>query len=194
MVTGTQEVEFQLIYFGKHVSSLKIYLSQIIPSKTIEEGVNLLLLDSIKKCVYTHMMVNNTFCNCISLRKASNNLTKIYDSALAKVDLKITQFSTLRNIQKLGNTNNSDLSYQLELDRTTVLRNLEKLIEMNLISYRYEQDNKNKIIQLTTVGKNKLREAIIIWKETQYKYIKALGIKNYKEIDTLITKISKINI
>ena len=118
-----------------------------------------------------------TFCNCISLRKASNNLTKIYNSALAKVDLKITQFSTLRNVQKLGKTNISDLSYLLELDRTTVLRNIEKLIKMNLINYKYEQDNKNKIIQLTTVGKNKLRKAIIIWEETDQKYRKTLGIK-----------------
>ena len=136
----------------------------------------------------------NTPCNCISLRKASNNLTKIYDTALAKVGIKITQFSTLRNIQKLRKTNISDLSYVLELDRTTVLRSIEKLIKMNLVSYKYEQDNKNKIIQLTTVGKNKLRKAIIIWEETEQKYIKALGIKNYKEIDTLITKISKIHI
>ncbi len=136
----------------------------------------------------------NTSCNCISLRKASNNLTKVYDSALAKVGIKITQFSTLRNIQKLSKTNISDLSYLLELDRTTVLRSIEKLIKMNLVTYKYEQDNKNKIIQLTTAGKNKLRKAIIIWEETDQKYIKTLGIKNYKEIDTLITKICKIDI
>ena len=136
----------------------------------------------------------NFSCKCIGLRKASNNLTKIYNSALIKVDLKITQFSTLKNIQKLGKTNIRDLSSELELDRTTVLRNIEKLIEMDLVSYKYENDDKNKIIQLTTVGKSKLRKAIMIWEETQDKYIKALGIKNYKEIDTLITKISKINI
>ena len=136
----------------------------------------------------------NFSCKCIGLRKASNNLTKIYNSALIKVDLKITQFSTLKNIQKLGKTNIRDLSSELELDRTTVLRNIEKLIEMDLVSYKYENDDKNKIIQLTTVGKSKLREAIIIWEETQHKYIKALGIKNYKEIDTLITKICKIDI
>ena len=136
----------------------------------------------------------NFSCKCIGLRKASNNLTKIYNSALIKVDLKITQFSTLKNIQKLGKTNIRDLSSELELDRTTVLRNIEKLIEMDLVSYKYENDDKNKIIQLTTVGKSKLREAIIIWKETEHKYIKALGIKNYKEIGTLIIKISKINI
>ena len=136
----------------------------------------------------------NFSCKCIGLRKASNNLTKIYNSALIKVDLKITQFSTLKNIQKLGKTNIRDLSSELDLDRTTVLRNIKKLIKMDLVSYKYENDDKNKIIQLTTVGKSKLREAIIIWEETQHKYIKALGIKNYKEIDTLITKISKINI
>ena len=136
----------------------------------------------------------NFSCKCIRLRKASNNLTKIYDSALIKVGLKITQFSTLKNIQKLGKTNIRDLSSELELDRTTVLRNIEKLIEMDLVSYKYENDDKNKIIQLTTVGKSKLRKAIMIWEETQDKYIKALGIKNYKEIDTLITKINKINI
>ena len=139
-------------------------------------------------------MDHNFSCKCILLRKASNNLTKLYDSALAKVDLKITQFSTLRNIQKLGKTNIRDLSYLQELDRTTVLRNIKNLIKMNLVFYKDEENSKNKIIQLTTVGKSKLREAIIIWEETQHKYIKALGIKNYKEIDTLITKISKINI
>ncbi len=136
----------------------------------------------------------NSSCKCIRLRKASNNLTKIYDSALIKVGLKITQFSTLKNIQKLGKTNIRDLSSELELDRTTVLRNIEKLIEMDLVSYKYENDDKNKITQLTTIGVKKLNEAIIIWEETQHKYIKALDIKNYEEIETIISKISKINI
>ena len=139
-------------------------------------------------------MGHNFSCKCIRLRKVSNNLTKIYDTTLIKVGLKIIQFSILKNIQKLGKTNIRNLSSELELNRINVLRNIEKLLEMDLVSYKYENDNKNKIIQLTTVGKSKLREAIIIWEETQHKYIKALGIKNYKEIDTLITKISKINI
>ena len=48
---------------------------------------------------------------------------------------------------------------------------------MSLISYKYEQDNNNKIIQLTTIGKNKLREAIIYWEEIQPRCMKALGVK-----------------
>ena len=144
--------------------------------------------------MYIEKKGHNTSCNSVSLRKASNNLTKIYDSALAKFGIKITQFSTLRNIKKLSKTKFSNLSYLLELYRITVLRSIEKLIKMNLVSYKYEQDNTNKIIQLITVGKNKLKKAIIIWEETDKKYIKVLGIKNYKEIDTLINKICKVDI
>ena len=44
------------------------------------------------------------------------------------------------------------------------------------------------------MGINKIKEAMIIWKETYCQYIKALGKKNYKEIETVISKISKINI
>ena len=66
-------------------------------------------------------MDHNFSCKCIHLRKGSNNLTKIYDSALIMVNLKITQFSDLKNTQKLGKTNIVDLSSELELDSTTVL-------------------------------------------------------------------------
>ena len=56
----------------------------------------------------------------------------------------------------MGKTNIRDLSSELELDRSTVLRNIEKLIEMDLVSYKYENDDKNKIIQLTTIGIKKI--------------------------------------
>ncbi len=59
-------------------------------------------------------MDHNFSCKCVILRKASNNLTKIYDSALIKVGLKITQLSTLKNIKKFGKTNIRDLSSKYE--------------------------------------------------------------------------------
>ena len=91
-------------------------------------------------------MFINSFCHFISLHKVGNDLTKVYDAALAKVEIKITQFSTLRNIQKLGKTNISDLSHLLKLDRTIVLGNIEKLIKMDIIFYKYRNNNKNKVI------------------------------------------------
>tara|TARA_B100000886_G_scaffold229811_1_gene160302 strand:- start:360 stop:575 length:216 start_codon:yes stop_codon:yes gene_type:complete len=59
----------------------------------------------------------------------------------------------------LGKINIRDLSSELELDRTTVLRNIEKLIKMDLVSYNCENDNKNKLIQLTSTGENKTKRS-----------------------------------
>ena len=108
--------------------------------------------------------------NCISLHKASGNLNKIYDSVLANVDLKITQFRIRSNIQKFGKTNISGLSYLLELDRTTVMRNIEKLIKLDLVSYRCINDGK--IIQLTTVSKTNLEKYLLFEKKLNNNILK----------------------
>tara|TARA_B100000989_G_scaffold272762_1_gene230416 strand:+ start:453 stop:803 length:351 start_codon:yes stop_codon:yes gene_type:complete len=108
--------------------------------------------------------------NCISLQKASGNLNKIYASVLANVDLKITQFRIIRNIQKFCKTNISGLSYLLELDRTTVLRNIEKFIKLDLVSYRCI--NNGKIIQLTTVSKTNLEKYLLFEKKLNNNILK----------------------
>ena len=73
----------------------------------------------------------------------------------------------------------------LELRRDEFTKYFEELPDLNSLRVPSRTFDKSK---------NKLKEAIIIWKETQHKYIKALGEKNYKEIETVISKISKINI
>ena len=55
----------------------------------------------------------------------------------------------------------------LELYRTNVLR--DQNINQNGLSFlQSDNNNKNKIFQLTNVGKNKLSEAIVIWEEFEY--------------------------
>ena len=48
---------------------------------------------------------------------------------------------------------------------------------MDLVSYKYENNYKNKLVGLTTVGKIELRKLTIICEETQYNYSKAFGEK-----------------
>jgi len=43
-----------------------------------------------------------TDCYCTKFRRASNALTRIYDAALRPVGLRITQFSLLRSLARLG--------------------------------------------------------------------------------------------
>ena len=69
---------------------------------------------------------------------------------------------------------------KLDLERTTVLRNLDKLKKVGLISYKKNDLSKIKVITLTVNGIKKLKEAEVIWKKTQQKFLNAFGLNNKK--------------
>ena len=129
----------------------------------------------------------------ISIRKAANRISKVYDDELSVLDIKITQYSALKNIQALGNPSVNELSKKLDLERTTVLRNLDKLKKMDLISYKKNDVYKVKVISLTVNGRKKLNDAKVIWEKTQQNFLNAFGSNNKNQFDTLMNKISKLN-
>ena len=137
--------------------------------------------------------MNSIPCICISIRKAANNISKLYDRELSVLHIKITQYSVLKNIQVLGNPSVNELSKTLDLERTTVLRNLDKLKKMDLISYKKNDVYKVKVISLTVNGKKKLNEAKVIWEKTQQKFLNAFGLNNKNQFDSFMNKISKLN-
>jgi len=139
-------------------------------------------------------MDNNIECICINLRQATHNITKIYDKALNSQNIKITQYSTLKNIDKLTTPNIQTLSKRMKLDRSTLVRNLNKLQKMKLISYKYENNSKSKIIRLTLDGNIKLSQAHMVWKKTQYTLLKNLGFENKYQLDVLLNKINTIEL
>ena len=132
-------------------------------------------------------------CVCISLRKAANHISKLYDNELCTLDIKITQYSTLKNIKDLDNPTVIDLSRKLDLERTTVLRNLDKLKKIDLISYKKNDVNKIKVISLTVNGTKKLNDAEVIWEKSQQKFLNAFGLNNKNQFDLFMNKISKLN-
>jgi DNA-binding MarR family transcriptional regulator len=137
--------------------------------------------------------MNDIACMCISIRKAANHISKLYDHELSGLDIKITQYSALKNIQALGNPSVNELSKKLDLERTTVLRNLEKLKKMDLISYKKNDIFKVKVISLTVNGRQKLNDAKVIWEKTQQNFLNAFGLNNKNQFDALMNKISKLN-
>ena len=139
-------------------------------------------------------MVYKTGCMCIKLRQASNNITKIYDKALNSHHIKLTQYSTLKNIEKLVNPSIQTLSNKMNLDRSTLVRNLNKLQKMKLISYEYENNSKSKVIRLTLDGNKKLSEAHLDWEKIQNSFLKNLGLEETKQLDILLSKIDTIRL
>ena len=139
-------------------------------------------------------MDNKILCHCIALRKIALKLTKIYDEALIDTGIKITQYSLLKNIEKINSPNINHLATATQLDKSTLTRNLKKLERMKLIFFKFGDDKRNKILSLTPHGKQILIKANISWKTIQDQVSKNLG-KNKKNIfDLTIKNINKLKL
>ena len=139
-------------------------------------------------------MSNKVLCHCIALRQIALKLTKIYDEALIDTGIKITQYSLLKNIEKIGSPNINNLAISTQLDRSTLARNLDKLEQMKLIFFKFGNDKRNKILSLTPHGKQILIKANISWKTIQDKITKNLGIDKKSIIDLTIKNINDLKL
>ena len=139
-------------------------------------------------------MGNKILCNCIALRQIALKLTKIYDEALIDTGIKVTQYSLLKNIEKIDSPNINHLATATQLDRSTLTRNLKKLERMKLIFFKFGDDKRNKIISLTPHGKQILTKANISWKTIQDQVSKNLGENKKNIFDLTIKNINELKL
>ena len=139
-------------------------------------------------------MGNKILCNCIALRQIALKLTKIYDEALIDTGIKVTQYSLLKNIEKIGTPNIKNLAIATQLDRSTLARNLEKLERMKLVFLKFGDDKRNKILSLTSHGKQILIKANIAWETIQDKVSKNLGEDKKNIFDLTIKNINELKL
>ena len=139
-------------------------------------------------------MDNKILCHCIALRQIALKLTKIYDEALIDTGIKITQYSLLKNIEKIGSPNINNLAIATQLDRSTLARILEKLERMKLVFLKFGDDKRNKNFSLTSHGKQILIKANIEWETIQDKVSKNLGEDKKNIFDLTIKNINEIKL
>ena len=139
-------------------------------------------------------MGNKILCNCIALRQIALKLIKTYDEALIDTGIKVTQYSLLKNIEKIGTPNIKNLAIATQLDRSTLARNLEKLERMKLAFLKFGDDKRNKILGLTSHGKEILIKANIAWETIQDKVSKNLGEDKKNIFDLTIKNINELKL
>ena len=109
--------------------------------------------------------------------RSSCCVSQIYDRELAEVGLKCTQFSILRAVRVLRQTTNMELQDQLVLEQTTLTRGLKPLIRDGYIKIEAGLDKREKLLSLTTKGKDLYLKADKKWQLAQNAMIKKLGRK-----------------
>lgn len=117
-------------------------------------------------------------CYCTTLRKAARRVTAIYDEALAPVGISLAQLSLMRNIARSGSISVSDLGRLMELDRSTVGRNLRVLVRLGMARFTSGDDNREAIVVISDEGYRALDLAEPIWDATQRSIETRVGLKS----------------
>ncbi len=114
-------------------------------------------------------------CTCFNLRKAARAATQMYDEALKPSGLRATQFSLLCVVENNGPIGITELAKRLVTDRTTLTRNLKPLLSQELLEVVDGADRRQRPIALTSRGRDKLAQALPLWREAQARMTEGLG-------------------
>ena len=123
-------------------------------------------------------------CTSGNLRRATRAVSQIYDGALAPVGLKGTQFTLLAALSKLGEVPLTRLAEALVLDRTTLSRNLQPLMDQGFIRSVSDQDRRVRRLALTARGRRKLDQALPHWRDAQRRMVEGLGPERWSRLLT----------
>ena len=121
-------------------------------------------------------------CTSFNLRRASRAVGQIYDAALRPCGLRITQFSLLGAVETTEPTTVGDLALLLEIDRTTLTRNLKTIENIGLIEISRGRDRRERRIAATADGRAVMARAKPLWRAAQDRIIGDLGAARWRRL------------
>ncbi|HEV7309010.1 MarR family winged helix-turn-helix transcriptional regulator [Ensifer sp.] len=125
-------------------------------------------------------------CYCALLRKATRRATSVYDDALQPVGLNLAQFSLLRHISRDEPISMTELGRKIELERSTVSRNVKVLEGMGLAATGSGKDQREAIVELTESGRQILIDGAPLWQAAQDKIEARLGPDAAAQLEDLL--------
>lgn len=126
-------------------------------------------------------------CNCFAVRSAARHMTQLYDQFLAPAGLRVTQFSILSKLRRMGPMTINAIAEQMVSDRTTLGRNIRPLEREGLIRIEVSAvDRRAKELRLTKAGEKRLEQALDGWSRAQARFEASFGIKRAAELRTLL--------
>ena len=131
-------------------------------------------------------------CACFSVRKTARVLTQEYDQTMSASGLKTTQFSALAVIKRIGPVTITELAHAMEIERTSLTRNLGLLQRDGLVLVTTGADARSRIVELTKLGVKKFDEAIVLWEVTQKRVVEKFGKKRYESLRTELEELRAV--
>ncbi|APR77512.1 Transcriptional regulator, MarR family protein [Minicystis rosea] len=134
--------------------------------------------------------MHETPCNCLTLRQASRFLTQRYDEAIAPSGLRITQYSILAVLHRLGPSSVQQLADALVMDRSTLGHNLRPIERSGLVALHVDPaDRRMRRLALTARGQKALAAARPLWEAAQARFEAEYGAKDAEALRGLLRRM-----
>ena len=114
-------------------------------------------------------------CTNLKLRQASRLITRHYEAYVAPTGLKNTQYSLLSHVVKLGPIRAGDLAAAMQLDASTLTRNLQPLLHQGWVAVSTGEDARSRLIEATDAGRALRPHAQRAWTQAQLALNARLG-------------------
>ncbi len=138
------------------------------------------------------MATPDTPCSCLALRQASRVLTQRYDDALAPSGLRVTQYSVLARLHRLGPSSVQQLAEALVMDRSTLGHNLRPLERDGLVALEtHPTDKRTRRLELTELGKSTLARARPLWRQAQSQFEATYGRDASDQLRSLLRRVTE---
>lgn len=124
-------------------------------------------------------------CHCTRLRMTTRKVAALYDAALEPLGINITQYALLRNIARRQPVSLTGLARALELDRSTMGRNIRVLEKLRLAETRRGEDQRESVVLLTPAGTALLDEAGPLWERCQDDIARRIGPERLKALNEI---------
>src|SRR2546422_7908175 len=125
-------------------------------------------------------------CTNLKLRQLSRRVTRHYDAIVSATGLKNTQYSLLSHVVVLGPIQLSALAAKMQLDPSTLTRNLQPLIAHGWLALEPGDDARSRRVIATPEGQALRTEAQRAWKRAQLSLNERLGSERVARLHALL--------
>ncbi len=125
-------------------------------------------------------------CTNFKLRRVTRLVSRHYDTALAPSGLKTTQYSLLSIVLAQGPLRPSDLAGAMDLDASTLTRNLKPLVEAGWLTLGEGADARSRLVAITPSGRARRGDARLLWRGAQQQLNQMLGASQVATLHALL--------
>lgn len=125
-------------------------------------------------------------CTNLKLRQLNRMVTRHYDPYVAEAGLKNTQYALLSYAVKLGPIRPGDLARCMQMDASTLTRNMQSLVVQGWLKIGAGEDARSRLVEATEAGHAKQAEGQLAWKKAQVALNERLGVERVTALHELL--------